>query len=109
MDTIFLTIEQQITILEKTLNQLKEGRYLGLCIVVKNNIKEYLQLECSVTNIDIGKYIPSFTYENASKVNSNNLNIIYSEEDSDKQFWWPILDLQSRILYLEYLINTLKE
>ena len=73
MKSNYLTIEQQIFILELSKKDLYGYPHFGLCAIVKNNLKKTLDLSDCIEDIEIAQYIPTFTYENALLFKANNL------------------------------------
>jgi hypothetical protein len=73
---------------------------LGLCII----IWEWLY-PCGLTVPPyhlIEHYIPLFTYENAAKY--------FNAEKDESGFWWkvkPLYDIESRVKFLDWMINKL--
>lgn len=108
MKSNYLTIEQQIFILELSKKDLYEYPHFGLCAIVKNNLRKTLDLSDCVEDIEIAQYIPIFTYENALLFKANKV-LQYSESVSlHSHYWWSIKDTKNRIKYLNYLIKLLK-
>lgn len=89
---------RRVDILRKSLEKYKEevenGKYYGLCITIYEVLTNYLDVDsCYPSGCIVHQYIPRFGMEFVSKWNT---------------LWWDRFDTESRIAYLEKLIEFYK-
>ena len=110
----FLTISEQIVILKLTKEKLKNQATVdfcpGLCILIHNTAFELYAKEKdlkSLFNLTVEMLIPSFSYENALKSNTNCIT------PPQKMYWWSRKledgSVTNRLDFLDWLINKLEE
>jgi hypothetical protein len=97
IESKFVTIDEQIQILEKALSSfLKDRGYMGLCFYLHKSILDY-----TYRNVDYGclkLYIPLFDVGNAIK---------YAKAVSTEGYWWECSEKELRIKFLSWIIKEL--
>lgn len=98
-----LTNKQQINILDSILKELVSGdaELSGLCILILYELSKRGRIYCRETQFDeIRLFIPLFTIENAVMFGADINNGL--------SYWWPLQDIKSRVSFLKWMIEQLK-
>lgn len=89
-----------IQILEKAKAYInRKDDYEGLCHAIRYAYKDYYYIDCGLI-VDI---IPEFTRANAI-VHANAIEVTYYVS----AYWWIVSDIDNRIKFLDWLIETYK-
>ena len=109
-----LTVDEQITVLKLAKEKLKCQATVdfcpGLCIIIHNTAFElYAEEKClkSFFNLTVEMFVPSFSYENALKSNTNCIM------PPQKMYWYSRKleegSVANRLAFLDWLINELEK